>query len=33
MAQIQRDLSGASGPHVEELLADMLHLRRRMTSL
>jgi DNA primase len=33
MAQIQRDLSGASGSRVEELLEEKLHLRRRMTSL
>ena len=30
MAQIQRDLGGASGPRLEELLAEKLHLRRRM---
>jgi hypothetical protein len=33
MAQIQRDLGGASGPRLEELLAEKLHLRRRMASL
>jgi DNA primase len=33
MAQIQRDLGGASGPRLEELLAEKLHLRRRMAGL
>jgi DNA primase len=33
MAQIQRDLGGASGPLLEELLAEKLHLRRRMGGL
>jgi DNA primase len=33
MAQIQRDLGGASGSRLEELLEEKLHLRRRMASL
>ena len=33
MAQIQRDLGGASGPQLEELLEEKLHLRRALASL
>src|SRR6185369_11695504 len=33
MAQIQRDLGGASGPQLEELLEEKLHLRRQLAGL
>jgi hypothetical protein len=33
MAQIQRDLGGASGHQLEELLEEKLHLRRQLAGL